>query len=140
MIVLVSLDTFGQVVDIQNKGKYHLNFQINTWKYLNFVLNFHNEEDVIWSWCYYKKWLSNHDLSAYKIWTNLDQWLLRYETMKNSDCAHAHFECLSRLMAAYLDRAQKCHGYERKQMMTLYLLNVIFTFKIAVKDCNRLCT
>ena len=129
-------NAFGQVVEIQNKGKCHLHFQISTWKYLNFSPNLHNEDDVIWYWTYYKKWSSNHNLSAYEIWTNLDQWLLRYETKKNACCAHAHCECLVRFTTGYLGRV---HGYQQKPSMTLYILNVIFTFKIAVKDfkCGR---
>ena len=103
---------------------------------MNFGPNLHSQDGVMWSCSYYKKWSSSHALPAYKIWTNLDQWLLRYERIKNSACAHAQYGCLSRIWSAYLDTA---HGYEQKSMMTLYLLNVIFTFKIAVKDfkCGR---
>ena len=110
--------------------------QINTWKYLKFGPNLHNEDDVMWSWSYYKKWKTSHRLSAQKIWTNLDRWLLRYETKKNACCAHAHCECLVRFTTGYLGRV---HGYQQKPSMTLYILNVIFTFKIAVKDfkCGR---
>ena len=105
-------------------------------KCLKFGPNLHSQDDVIWYWTYYKKWSSNHNLSAYEIWTNLDQWLLRYETKKNACCAHAHCECLVRFTTGYLGRV---HGYQQKPSMTLYILNVIFTFKIAVKDfkCGR---
>ena len=54
----------------------------------------------------------------------------RYETKKNYCCAHAHYECFVRFTMGDLDRV---HWYEQKSSMTLYLLNVIFTFKIAVK-------
>ena len=104
-----------------------------TLKDLNFGPYLHNQDDVIWSWSYYEKWLPIHDLSAYKIWTNLDKWLLRYETKRNSHCAHAHYECLAKLITAYLDGV---HGYQQKSTMTLCLLNVIFTFKLTLKDLN----
>ena len=55
----------------------------------------HSQDDVMWSRSYHKKLLSGHGLSAYKIWTTLDNWFLRYQIMKNSDCAHAHYGCLA---------------------------------------------
>ena len=117
-----------------DKGLLIFTFKL-TLKDLKFCPYLHNQDDVKWSWSYYKKWLFFLDLSAHKIWTNLDKWLLRYETKKNSACAHAHYECLAKFMMAYLDRV---HGYERKTILTLYLLNVIFTFKLILEDL-KLC-
>ena len=107
-----------------------------TFKGFKFGPNLHNQDDVIWHSCYYKKLSSSYDLSAYKILTKLEQWLLRYETKENACCAHAQCECLARFMTEYLDRVL---WYQQKSTMSLYLLNVIFTFKIAVKDfkCGR---
>ena len=53
-----------------------------------------------------------------------------YETRKNACSARAQCEYLVRFPTGYLDRL---HGYQQKSSMTLYLLNVIFTFKFAVK-------
>ena len=100
---------------------------------MKFGPNLHSHDDVIWYWSYNKKWSPSHDLFAHKIWTKLDQWLLSYETNKNVCCAHAHCECLVRFTTGYLDRV---HGYQQKSSMTLYLLNVIFTFKLTLKGLN----
>ena len=40
---------------------------------------------------------------------------------------------VARIMTAYFERA---HGYEQESTMTLYILNVIFTFKLTVKGLN----
>ena len=102
----------------------------------NFGPNLHSQDDVIWSWSYYKEWLSSHDLPSYKIWTNLDKCLLRYETEKFRLCACALWVSYE----VYCSIFRQSTWVWTKVNMTLYLLNVIFTFKIAGKDSHRLWT
>ena len=41
--------------------------------------NLHLEDGALISWGYFMKWLPDHIQYAYKIWTQLDQWFLRYK-------------------------------------------------------------
>ena len=81
-----------------------LNKIFESLKGLNFGHHLHSQDDVIWSCSYNKKLLSSHCLSAYRIWTNLDYWLLRYQIMRISDCAHAHYGFLATFIITKLDR------------------------------------
>ena len=72
-------DIFRQSIWIWTKAnhdtmpfKRRLHLQIITLKDFNFGPYLHNQDDVIWSWPYYKKWVCRptHDLSQYKIWTS----------------------------------------------------------------------
>ena len=46
---------------------------------LTFDLHLHNQDGLIWTWCFYVIWLSGHTPYAHEIWAIYDEWLWRYE-------------------------------------------------------------
>ena len=80
-------------------------------------LHLHNQDGLIWTWCFYVIWLSGHTPYAHEIWAIYDEWLWRYEwSCENTKMAprwrHGWVIRLKRLLYPFLIRAKILWKFE----------------------------
>ena len=113
---------------------------------LTFDLHLHNQDGLIWTWCFYVIWLSGHTPYAHEIWAIYDEWLWRYEWwMWKHKMAprwrHGWVIRLKRLLYPFLIRAKILWKFENDCSFRFWdILNTKFIQRGKKKICKDVIT